>query len=80
MYGLFRRSRTYTDERLEDACELAIHKGIKPPRYHHLKAILSANEKVRHDVVIDILRHNALFSLVMICGIATCSGQILFDI
>lgn len=42
--AVLRLSRMYTDERLETACELAISRGIKVPRYHHLKSILSANQ------------------------------------
>jgi len=42
--SVLRLSRTYTNERLETACELAIEKGIKSPRYHHLKAILASNQ------------------------------------
>lgn len=44
--AVLRLSRTYTDARLETACELAIGRGIKVPRYHHLKAILTANQDV----------------------------------
>ena len=44
--AILRLSRTYTDARLETACELAISRGIKVPRYHHLKAILSANQDI----------------------------------
>ena len=44
--AVLRLSRTYTDARLETACELAISRGIKTPRYHHLKAILSANQDI----------------------------------
>ena len=44
--AVLRLSRTYTDARLETACELAVSRGIKVPRYHHLKAILSANQDI----------------------------------
>ena len=44
--AVLRLSRTYTDARLETACELAISRGIKVPRYRHLKAILSANQDI----------------------------------
>lgn len=44
--AILRLSRSYTDARLETACELAISRGIKVPRYHHLKAILSANQDI----------------------------------
>ena len=30
------------------ACELAISRGIKVPRYHHLKAILTANQDITY--------------------------------
>ena len=41
-------NRTYTDARLETACELAISRGIKTPRYHHLKAIQTANQDITY--------------------------------
>lgn len=44
--AVLRLSRTYTDARLENACELAIIRGVKVPRYHHLKAILSTNQDI----------------------------------
>jgi len=44
--AVLRLSRTYTDARLETDCELAISRGIKVPRYHHLEAILSANQDI----------------------------------
>ena len=44
--AVLRLSRPYTDARLETACELAISRGIKVPRYRHLKAILSANQDI----------------------------------
>jgi len=37
-------SKKYSECRLETACELALIRGIKSPRYHHLNAILSANQ------------------------------------
>ena len=46
--AVLRLSRTYTDARLETACEIAIRRGIKVPRYHHLKAILSANQDISY--------------------------------
>ena len=46
--AVLRLSRTYTDARLETACELAISRGIKVPRYHHLKAILTANQDITY--------------------------------
>lgn len=42
--AVLRLSNTYSEARLEAACEFAIENGIKVPRYHHLKAILSANQ------------------------------------
>lgn len=42
--AVLRLSRSYTDCRLETACELALSRGIRVPRYHHLKAILSSNQ------------------------------------
>ena len=38
-----RLSKTYTEERLEIACELALDQ-IRSPRYRNLKAILSSNQ------------------------------------
>ena len=37
-------SKKYSEGRLETACELALTRGIRSPRYHHLNAILSANQ------------------------------------
>lgn len=42
--AILRLSKTYSDGRLENACELALSRGIKSPRYHHLSAILKANQ------------------------------------
>jgi len=42
--SVLRLSRTYTDARLEASCELALSRGIRVPRYHHLKAILSSDQ------------------------------------
>lgn len=42
--AVLRLSKTYSEARLEMACEFAITKGIKKPRYHHLKSILAANQ------------------------------------
>lgn len=36
-------AKTYSEERLEIACEIALA-SIRVPRYHHLKAILSGNQ------------------------------------
>ncbi len=41
---MLRLSNKYSEARLETACELAITRGIKKPRYHHLSAILSSNQ------------------------------------
>lgn len=51
--AVLRLSRTYTDARLETACELAISRGIKVPRYHHLKAILTANQDITYKEQLD---------------------------
>lgn len=42
--AVLRLSKTYSEDRLEMACEFAIIKGIRKPRYHHLKSILAANQ------------------------------------
>ena len=42
--AVLRLSKTYSEDRLETACEFAIIKGIRKPRYHHLKSILAANQ------------------------------------
>lgn len=42
--AVLRLSNKYSEARLETACEFAITKGIKKPRYHHLSAILSSNQ------------------------------------
>jgi hypothetical protein len=44
--AVLRLSRTYSDARLETACELALARGIRSPRYRHLKAILSSNQDI----------------------------------
>lgn len=41
--SILRLSKSYSEARLETACELALTK-VRTPRYHHLKAILSANQ------------------------------------
>lgn len=41
--SVLRLSKTYTDERLEVACELALDQ-MRSPRYRNLKAILSSNQ------------------------------------
>lgn len=44
--AVLRLSRTYSDARLETACEIALGRGIRSPRYRHLKAILAARIKI----------------------------------
>lgn len=46
--AVLRLGRTYTESRLEAACELAVSRGIKVPRYHHLKAILTADQDITY--------------------------------
>ena len=41
--SVLRLSKTYSEARLEAACEMALTK-VRTPRYHHLKAILAANQ------------------------------------
>lgn len=41
--SVLRLSKTYTESRLETACEMALIK-VRTPRYHHLKSILAANQ------------------------------------
>ena len=41
--SVLRLSKTYSEARLETACEMALTK-VRTPRYHHLKAILAANQ------------------------------------
>jgi transposase len=41
--SVLRLSKTYSEARLEIACELALTK-VRIPRYHHLKSILAANQ------------------------------------
>ena len=45
--SVLRLSKSYSEARLETACELALTK-VKMPRYHHLKSILSANQDILH--------------------------------
>ena len=45
--SVLRLSKSYSEARLETACELALTK-VKVPRYHHLKSILSANQDILH--------------------------------
>ena len=37
-------SKKYSNDRLETACELALTRGIRSPRYHHINAIFSTNQ------------------------------------
>jgi hypothetical protein len=41
--SVLRLSKTYSETRLETACEIALTR-VKTPRYHHLKAVLAANQ------------------------------------
>lgn len=41
--SVLRLSKTYSEDRLETACELALTQ-VRTPRYHHLKSILAANQ------------------------------------
>lgn len=42
--SVLKLSKSYSEGRLETACELALLRGIRSPRYRHLKAILSSNQ------------------------------------
>ena len=42
--AVLRLSKSYSNERLETACEVAFSKGARSPRYRQLKAILAANQ------------------------------------
>lgn len=44
--AVLRLSRKYSDARLESACELALGRGLRSPRYRHLNSILSSNQDV----------------------------------
>ena len=44
--AVLRLSKTYSEARLETACEIALGRGIRSPRYRHLKAILAANQDI----------------------------------
>ena len=43
--SLLRLSKKYSESRLESACKLALVQ-IRSPRYHHLNAILAANQDI----------------------------------
>ncbi|MBC8156584.1 transposase [Armatimonadetes bacterium] len=45
--SVLRLSKTHSEARLETACKLALTK-VRTPRYHHLKAILAANQDKLH--------------------------------
>ena len=45
--SVLKLSKSYTEKRLETACEIALEK-IRTPRYKHLKAILSASQDLLH--------------------------------
>lgn len=44
--AVLKLSKTYTEERLENAAELVLKRGARNPRYHHLSSILSANQDI----------------------------------
>ncbi len=46
--AVLRLSNKYSEARLETACEFAIEKGIRKPRYHHLNSILAANQDITY--------------------------------
>lgn len=46
--ALLRLSNKYSSERLEAACEYAISRGIRKPRYHHINSILAANQDISY--------------------------------
>ena len=46
--ALLKLSNKYSETRLEAACEYAITSGIRKPRYHHLNAILAANQDIQY--------------------------------
>lgn len=43
--SVLKLSNSYSQDRLENACEIALEK-YRVPRYHHLKALLSANQDI----------------------------------
>jgi hypothetical protein len=43
--SVLRLGKSYSDTRLETACELALTR-VSTPRYHHLKAILASNQDI----------------------------------
>ena len=45
--SVLKLAKTYTDKRLETACEIALSK-VRSPRYSHLKALLSSNQDTLH--------------------------------
>jgi len=42
--AVLRLSRKYSDDRLETSCELALTRGVRCPRYHHLQSILASDQ------------------------------------
>ena len=46
--SVLKLSRSYSDGRLETACELALSRGTRSPRYRHLKAILASNQDITY--------------------------------
>lgn len=46
--AVLRLSKTYSEERLELACELAIRRGARTIRYHFLSAILSSGQDMAY--------------------------------
>ena len=48
--SLLRLSKKYSEARLESACSLALTQ-IRSPRYHHLNAILAANQDILSEQV-----------------------------
>lgn len=46
--SVLRLSKAYSDARLETACELALTRGTRSPRYRHLKAILASNQDIAY--------------------------------
>lgn len=46
--SVLKLSKPYSDARLETACELALSRGTRSPRYRHLKAILASNQDITY--------------------------------
>lgn len=45
--SVLKLAKTYSEKRLETACEIALSR-IRSPRYSHLKALLSSNQDTLH--------------------------------